>query len=71
MWSWIIPILTLIVGLVAGFALGVFFLRRQMTNMTMDPKQMQAMAKQMGMNLNQKQMNQAQRMMQNMNKKKK
>ncbi len=66
----IIPIITLIIGLAGGFAAGVWFLKRQMTNMTMDPKQMQTMAKQMGLNLNPKQMQQANRMMQNMNVKK-
>jgi len=65
-----IPIITFIVGAVGGFAGGVFYLKKQMTNMSMDNKQMQQMAKQMGVNLNQKQLNQMNRMMQNTNKSK-
>ncbi len=37
--------------------------------MSSDPKQIQQMARQMGMNLNQKQLNQMSRTMNNMNKK--
>lgn len=67
MWDWIIPILTLILGLVGGFFGGVYYLRRQLANMQMDEKQIQAMARSMGMNLNQKQLKQMQRQMKNMN----
>ncbi|KXG44108.1 YneF family protein [Tepidibacillus infernus] len=66
----VIPILTFIAGGVAGFAGGVYYLRKQMTNMSMDNKQIQQMARQMGVNLNQKQLNQMNKMMQSMNKKK-
>lgn len=59
----VIPIITLVVGLVAGFAIGVFYLRRQMTKMQSDPEMLQKMAKQMGYNLNGKQMQRAQQMM--------
>jgi hypothetical protein len=65
----IIPIITLIVGAVLGFIGGIFYLRRQITKMQMDPKQMQQMARQMGFNLNQKQMNQAMQMMKKQQKK--
>ncbi len=61
----VIPIITLIVGLVGGFIIGVFYLRRQMTKMQNDPQMLQKMAKQMGYNLNGKQMQQAQKMMKN------
>lgn len=61
----VIPIITLIVGLVAGFAIGVFYLRRQLTKMQNDPQMLQKMAKQMGYNLNGKQMQRAQQMMKN------
>lgn len=61
----IIPIVTFIIGAVGGFAGGVFYLRRQMSNMSMDNKQIQQMARQMGMNLNQKQLNQMNRKMKN------
>lgn len=65
MWNYIIPVITLIVGLVGGFAIGVFYLRRQMTKMQSDPQMLQQMAKQMGYNLNGKQMQRAQQMMKN------
>ncbi|MFD1177468.1 YneF family protein [Paenibacillus puldeungensis] len=61
----VIPIITLIVGLVGGFAIGVFYLRRQLTKMQSDPEMLQKMAKQMGYNLNNKQMQRAQQMMKN------
>ncbi len=66
MWSYIIPILTLILGLVGGFFGGAYYLRRQMMNMQMDEKQLQTMARSMGMNLNQKQLKQMSRNMKNM-----
>ncbi|EOS54726.1 MULTISPECIES: YneF family protein [Paenibacillus] len=61
----VIPIITLIVGLVGGFVIGVFYLRRQLTKMQNDPQMLQKMAKQMGYNLNSKQMQRAQQMMKN------
>ncbi len=66
MWQWIIPVLTLILGLVGGFFIGVYYLRKQISNMQMDEKQIQAMARSMGMNLNQKQLKQMSRNMKNM-----
>jgi uncharacterized protein YneF (UPF0154 family) len=66
MWDWIIPILTLIAGLIGGFFLGAYYLRKQFSNMQMDEKQLQAMARSMGMNLNQKQLKQMSRTMKNM-----
>lgn len=63
MWNWVIPILTLIAGLVAGFAVGVFYLRRQIEKMQTNPEMLQKMAKQMGYNLSKSQMNQVQQMM--------
>lgn len=66
MWQWIIPILTLILGLVGGFFLGAYYLRKQVSNMQMDEKQIQTMARSMGMNLNQKQLKQMSRNMKNM-----
>ena len=59
----VIPIVTLIVGLILGFIIGVFYLRRQLTKMQSDPQMLAKMAKQMGYNLNNKQMQQAQQMM--------
>ncbi|MFV9511527.1 YneF family protein [Tepidibacillus sp. LV47] len=67
----VIPIITFVVGAVAGFAIGVFYLRKQFANMAMDQKQIQQMARKMGMNLNQKQLNQMSRMINNMNRYKK
>lgn len=65
MWSWIIPILTLLVGLVGGFFIGVYYLRKQMEAMQTNPEMLQQMAKKMGYNLNKKQMQQVQGMMKN------
>lgn len=64
-WNWVIPIVTLIVGLVGGFFIGAYYLRKQLEKMQSDPQMMQKMAKQMGYNLNPKQMQQAQQMMKN------
>lgn len=63
--DYVIPIITLIVGLVGGFFIGVYYLRSQMTKMQNDPQMLQKMAKQMGYNLNGKQMQRAQQMMKN------
>lgn len=63
MWSFIIPILTLLAGLAAGFAGGVFYLRKQIEKMQTNPEMLQQMAKKMGYNLNKQQMNQMQQMM--------
>ncbi|GAA3409894.1 YneF family protein [Paenibacillus hodogayensis] len=65
MWAWIIPIVTLIAGLVGGFFIGVYYLRRQMEAMQSNPEMLQQMAKKMGYNLNKKQMQQMQSMMKN------
>jgi uncharacterized protein len=67
MWSWLIPILTLIVGLVVGFIVGVFYLRNQMTKIQNDPDMMAKMAKQMGYNMNKQQLQRAQQMMKSQN----
>lgn len=61
----VIPIITLIVGLIGGFFIGVFYLRKQMEKMQNDPQMLQKMAKQMGYNMNGKQMQRAQQMMKN------
>ncbi|UQZ34726.1 hypothetical protein C2I18_15055 [Paenibacillus sp. PK3_47] len=61
------PIITLVVGLIGGFFIGVYYLRRQMTTMQNDPEMLQKVAKQMGYNLNSKQMQRAQQMMKNGN----
>jgi uncharacterized protein len=58
-----LPIITLVVGLIGGFFIGVYYLRRQMTTMQNDPEMLQKVAKQMGYNLNGKQMQRAQQMM--------
>jgi uncharacterized protein len=67
MWTYIIPILTLIVGLVVGFIVGVFYLRNQMTKMQNNSEMLQKMAKQMGYNMNSQQLAKAQQMMKNQN----
>lgn len=65
MWNWIIPVITLIIGGAAGFAGGVYYLRRQIEKMQSNPEMLQKMAKQMGYNLNNQQMRKAQAMMKN------
>lgn len=62
---YVVGIVALIVGLIGGFAIGVFYLKRQLTKMQSDPQMLQQMAKQMGYNLNNRQMQQAQQMMKN------
>lgn len=64
-WNWVIPIVTLIAGLVGGFFIGVYYLRKQMEAMQSNPEMLQQMAKKMGYNLNKKQMQQMQHMMKN------
>ncbi|MBO2945294.1 YneF family protein [Paenibacillus sp. F411] len=61
----VIPIITLIVGLVGGFFIGAYYLRKQLEKMQSNPEMLQKMAKQMGYNLNGKQMQRAQQMMKN------
>ncbi|GIP28074.1 hypothetical protein J23TS9_32040 [Paenibacillus sp. J23TS9] len=63
--QYVIPVVTLIVGLIGGFFIGVFYLRKQMEKMQSDPQMLQKMAKQMGYNLNGRQMQKAQQMMKN------
>jgi hypothetical protein len=62
-WDIVIPIITLIVGAVIGFIVGVFYLRNQLTRMQNDPELLAKMAKQMGYNMNKQQLQQAQKMM--------
>ncbi|MEX2414615.1 MAG: YneF family protein [Paenibacillaceae bacterium] len=61
----VIPVVTLIVGLVGGFFIGIYYFRKQMENMQNNPEMLQQMAKQMGYNLNSKQLGKAQQMMKN------
>jgi uncharacterized protein YneF (UPF0154 family) len=61
----VIPIVTLIVGLVGGFFIGIYYFRMQMEKMQNNPEMLQQMAKQMGYNLNNKQLSKAQQMMKN------
>lgn len=63
MWTVIISIITLIVGAVGGFFVGVFYLRKQLEKMQSDPEMLQKMAKQMGYNMNKQQLQKAQQMM--------
>jgi uncharacterized protein YneF (UPF0154 family) len=63
MWQWVIPIVTLLVGGVGGFFVGVYYLRKQLENMQNNPEMLQQMAKQMGYNMNKQQMTKVQQMM--------
>ena len=65
MWTIIIAIVTFIVGAVGGFFIGVYYLRKQLEKMQSDPEMLQKMAKQMGYNMNNQQMQKAQQMMKN------
>ena len=65
MWTVIIPIITLIVGAVGGFFVGVYYLRKQFEKMQNDPEMLKKMAKQMGYNMNNQQLQKAQSMMKN------
>jgi uncharacterized protein YneF (UPF0154 family) len=63
MWAWIIPIVTLLVGGIGGFFVGVYYLRKQLEKMQNNPEMLQQMAKQMGYNMNKQQMGKVQQMM--------
>ena len=56
----LVAIGTFILGLVLGALGGVYYLRKKMMNMQMSDTDIAAMARSMGMNLNQKQMAQLQ-----------
>jgi len=62
-WNFVIPVITLIAGLVAGFFAGVYYVRKQLENMQNNPELLQQMAKKMGYNLNRQQLQKAQKMM--------
>jgi len=62
-WNIVIPIVTLIVGAVIGFMVGVYYLRNQMMKMQNNPDMLAKMAKQMGYNMNKQQLQKAQQMM--------
>jgi uncharacterized protein YneF (UPF0154 family) len=59
----VIPLVTLIIGLIGGFFIGVFYLRKQMEAMQNNPQLLKEMAKKMGYQVNQKQLNQMQQML--------
>ena len=69
-WSILIPILTLILGFLAGAFVASRVLRKEMEKMQNDPAQIQAIAKSMGVNMSQKQLNMVTRQMQGSGKKK-
>jgi hypothetical protein len=66
-YNYVIPIVTLIAGLIGGFFIGVYYLRKQLETMQKDPEALQKMAKQMGYNLNKQQLGKVQTMMKNQN----
>lgn len=65
MWDYLIPIVTLIIGLAGGFFIGVYYLKAQMEKMQNDPQMIQKMAQKMGYNVNKQQMQKMQKMMKN------
>jgi Uncharacterized protein conserved in bacteria len=62
-WDIVIPVVTLIAGLVGGFFIGVYYLRRQLEEMQNNPEMLQKMARQMGYNINKQQLQRVQQMM--------
>jgi hypothetical protein len=62
-WDIVIPVIALIVGLAAGFFIGVYYLRKQLEQMQNDPEMIQKLARQMGYHVNKKQLQQVQQMM--------
>jgi len=62
----LIAIGTFILGLILGAVGGVYYLRKKMMNMKMSDTDIAAMARSMGMNLNQKQLSQVSKRMQGM-----
>lgn len=62
-WDIIIPTVTLIIGLIIGFLIGVYYLRKQLENLQNNPEMIQKIAKQMGYQVNKKQLQQVQQMM--------
>lgn len=62
-WQIVIPVITLIIGLVGGFFIGVYYLRKQIENMQNNPDMLREMAKKMGYNMNNQQMNRVQQAM--------
>lgn len=67
-YNYVIPIVTLLIGLIVGFYLGIQTLKKQMMNMQMDDNQLRDMAKKMGYNVNQKQLQQIKNMQKRMGK---
>ncbi|ASS75674.1 hypothetical protein CIG75_12190 [Tumebacillus algifaecis] len=63
----LIAIGTFVLGLVLGALGGVYYLKNKMQNMQMSDKEIQSMARSMGMNLNQKQLMQVSKRMQSAN----
>lgn len=64
MWDVIIPIVTFIVGGALGGFGATKLLKKEMMKMQNDPAQIQAIAKSMGVNMSQKQLNMVTRSMQ-------
>ena len=62
-WDIVIPVATLVAGLVGGFFIGVYYLRRQLEEMQNNPEMLQKMARQMGYNINKQQLQRVQQMM--------
>lgn len=65
-YNFVIPVLTLIIGVILGFYLGIQTLKKQMSNFNMDDNQLREMAKKMGYNLNAKQLQQIKNMQKKM-----
>lgn len=62
-WYFVVGILCLLIGALAGFYGGVAVLKKKMEQQQMSEEEVKIMAKRMGMNLNQKQLAQVTRQM--------
>jgi len=54
--AWVLIAVALILGLVGGALIGVWLVRKSMSNMKMDDQEVAQMARKMGMNLNPRQL---------------
>lgn len=55
-WTYVVGAVCLVGGLVGGFFIGIWFLRRTMANMQWEDQDVAQMARRMGMNLNPRQL---------------
>jgi hypothetical protein len=64
MWHTILPILTFVVGFIAGAIVVGFYVKKKFSSLMTSPDMISTLAKSMGYNLNQKQLNKVTKSMQ-------